>query len=287
MRVSCSLIILAKILMVFKSVRGTEVIEGSQPSLPTAQWGVQPKAQNGPNLPHSGHCLLLSGNFSVIFVHKNENPEFMSEDMRRLHFSIEVPQEAEANGHCEEQQSEVYLRWLEDSNLLNLVVSKNGRLASLTGVFVRLHHQGRRYELTSNINTRQKSTLSWPFRYCLSCKKTLYYPLYKVGPPANIQQQHQEKQTDFKDPEAFIVLENLMMEVFGEETPVESLLPELKSKQFHRRSWGCEFHHILDWAPVVVGSTLLVLVAAMISSFFFKSYLGCSDYQRKRGYQKI
>ena len=96
----------------------------------------------------------------------------MTEDMRRLHFKKEVPRRAEANGHCEDQQTEINLRWRDKDgegkypqhNLLNLVVTKKGRLASLTGVFVRLHHQGRRYELTSNIDVREKKTLSWPFR---------------------------------------------------------------------------------------------------------------------------
>ena len=30
----------------------------------------------------------MSANFSFIFVHRNENPEFMSEDMRRLHYRL-------------------------------------------------------------------------------------------------------------------------------------------------------------------------------------------------------
>ena len=55
-----------------------------------------------------------------------------------------------------------------------------------------------------------------------------------------------------------------------------------------RRSWECEFHYILGWAPPVVGGSLVFLVLAMIFSFFFKSFLGCSDYPRKRkDYQKI
>ena len=68
------------------------------------------------------------------------------------------------------------------------------------------------------------------------------------------------------------------------------MFPELYRKnigKFYRREWQCEFHHILSWAPPVVGGTLLVLLGTMAVSFLFKSCLGCSDYQRQRGYQKI
>ena len=47
---------------------------GGLPSLPQAEWSVGPD------------CSIISANFTFIFVHRNENPEFMSEDMRRLHY---------------------------------------------------------------------------------------------------------------------------------------------------------------------------------------------------------
>ena len=81
------------------------------------------------------------------------------------------------------------------------------------------------------------------------------------------------------------VLQSSILQVFREETSVSS---ESVSKQFVRKAWECEFHYIRSWAPPVVGGTLAFLVLAMIFSFFFKSFLGCSDYPRKRGgYQKI
>jgi len=254
---------------------------GGVPSPLQAEWSVGPD------------CSIISANFSFIFVHRNENPEFMSEDMRRLHYRVEVPSEAEADGHCGDQQTEITLSWKDssgDRSLLNLVITKKGRLAGLTGVFARLHHQDRKYELTSNIDPRLKQSLSWPFRYCLSCQRSLYYPLYQVRRSSRFHQ-NMEDQTDIQDqPVAFIVLENLMIEVFRDHPSLELIDPELYQQNpriFYRRSWECEFHYILAWAPPVVGGTLLALLVIMVISFFLKSCIGCSDYQIKRGYQKI
>ena len=116
-------------------------------------------------------------------------------------------------------------------NLLNLVITKNGRLAGLTGVFARLHQQERKHELTSHIDARQKEALSWPFRcgeaggykrsqnkacngrYCVSCERSLYYPLYRVDDRAVIHQRLADQPDRQEEPVAFIVIENLMMEV--------------------------------------------------------------------------
>ena len=66
----------------------------SLPSRATAQWSVvtrtaqqqqqQPWEWKEEILSQPRHCLILSGNFSVIFV--SENPELMQEDMKRLHW---------------------------------------------------------------------------------------------------------------------------------------------------------------------------------------------------------
>jgi len=284
MTASCTFIVMSQII----SARGLESLEGKLPgTMIPAQWAVQALDQPP--------CLILSGNFSFIFVHEhqNENPEFMDEEMRRLHFRLEVPNEAEANGHCGDQRTEINLSWrdpVKNLNLLNLVITKNGRLAGLTGVFARLHQQERKHELTSHIDPRQKEALSWPFRYCVSCERSLYYPLYRVDDRAVIHQRLGDQPDRQEEPVTFIVIENLMMEAFRDETKAESMFPELYRKnmgKFYRREWQCEFHHILSWAPPVVGGTLLVLLGTMAVSFLFKSCLGCSDYQRQRGYQKI
>ena len=88
-------------------------------------------------------CILFTGNLSVIFVHEGEDVETMSEDVRRLHWRINVPQGAHARGHCADQQAELSLHWSEggEKNLVNLVISKKERLADFSGVFARLHHR--------------------------------------------------------------------------------------------------------------------------------------------------
>ena len=68
----------------------------SLPSRATAQWSVVSRGATQEQEMEEGegegeevfsqprHCLILSGNFSVIFV--SENPELMQEDMKRLHW---------------------------------------------------------------------------------------------------------------------------------------------------------------------------------------------------------
>ena len=79
----------------------------------------------------------------------------MSEDLRRLHWRLAVPSSASSRGECGDTglQAEVSLHWSEaggESNLLNLVVTRNNRLADLTGVFARLHLHSK-YETSQNL----------------------------------------------------------------------------------------------------------------------------------------
>lgn len=68
------------VLFSLRAVRGKQMFGASLPSRAPAQWSVEEEdSQNH-------HCLILSGNFSLIFVHDNENPELMHEDMKRLHW---------------------------------------------------------------------------------------------------------------------------------------------------------------------------------------------------------
>ena len=88
-------------------------------------------------------CLLLSANISVVFVHPGEHLKNMTEDVRRLHYKKTVPHTARSSGVCGDTQTEVSLSWSDhdDVNLINLVISRNNRLAHLTGVFARIYHQ--------------------------------------------------------------------------------------------------------------------------------------------------
>ena len=109
-----------------------------------ALWSVQTSDEAEAGV--SEHCLLVSGNLSVIFVHRGEDARTMSEDLRRLHWTKKVPTEAIVSGECGDLSSEVSLEWSEERedtgetnhNLINLVITRNNRISGLTGVFARL-----------------------------------------------------------------------------------------------------------------------------------------------------
>jgi len=246
----------------------------------SAQWSVTGTSNS------SNPCLLLSANMSVIFVHEGEDAETMSEDVRRLHWRTSVPGEARARGHCSDQQAEVSLRWRgewEHKNLINLVFSSNQRLADLSGVFARIHVHSKRYELTSSMKQFDKKHLSWPHRYCLSCQRILYYPLFKVS---SIKKNHNHNLDDDVPPEAFLVIENLVVEVFNQPSPEEK--QEDQKNVFTKKTWECEFHLIFFWAPYVIGGSLVFLLLSLVLTFIFKNSLGCSDYSNKtNNYRKM
>ena len=81
-------------------------------------------------------------------------------------------------------------------------------------------------------------------RYCLSCLKTLNYPLYKVS---TVKRNHNDDKSDDVPPEAFLMMDNLMFEVFRSSQDSDT---DLTSKSFSKRNWECEFHKIYDWASV-------------------------------------
>lgn len=251
---------------------------GQQPAL----WSVE--TSDGPESLVTSHCLLVSGNLSVIFVHRDEDARTMSEDLRRLHWTKKVPNEARVTGECGDLASEVSFEWSEareesgeeNFNLINLVITRNNRISALTGVFARLFLHSKEFELTSSMKKNDPDSLSWPHRYCLSCQKTLYYPLYKVS---TVKRNHNDDKSDDVPPEAFLMIDNLMFEVFRN---IEGSETDLTSKSFSKRNWECEFHKIYDWAPYVLGGCLVFLMLAMMFSFFFKSCLGCSDRPRNR-----
>ena len=98
-----------------------------------ALWSVRTNA--GEEDGGAEHCLLVSGNLSVIFVHRGEDVRTMSEDLRRLHWTKMVPNEAQVSGECGDLSSEVSFHWSEtrdgetNRNLLNLVITRNNRIA--------------------------------------------------------------------------------------------------------------------------------------------------------------
>ena len=78
------------VLFSLQAVRGKQMFGASLPTRSPAQWSVESRGsqqeEEEEEEKEEQHCLILSGNFSVIFVHDNENPELMNEDMKRLHW---------------------------------------------------------------------------------------------------------------------------------------------------------------------------------------------------------
>jgi len=261
----------------------SQTIPTSEPV--SALWSVSSAGDNGSD----HHCLLLSANLSIILVHPGEDVRNMTEDVRRLHWKMEVPQYADARGVCGDTESQISLHWEdreEEENVVNMVVTRNGRLAELTGVFARFFLHSSWHEVTSTMQKLELNSLSWPHRYCLSCMKTLYYPLYKVS---EVQRNHNLRKDDDVPPAAFLVVDNLMFEVFRKQEASVTKKLDIKTtlKMHSKRNWECEFHVIYDWAPFVLGGVLIFIVVLSLLVFIFKSCLGCSDHPRRDNYQKL
>lgn len=119
----------------------------------------------------------------------------------------------------------------------------------------------------------------------MSCQKTLYYPLFKVS---SIKKNHNHNLDDDVPPEAFLVIDNLVMEVFNQEDQVQGV--KIAMNAYSKKNWECEFHVIFFWAPYVVGGSLVFLLVTFVISFVFKSWFGCSDYSNRNNnnnYQKF
>ena len=130
-------VILCMLLIYTASGSESAASPSSSSSSVSAEWSVGREDVNS-----TEPCLLVSANLSVIFVHEDEDVETMSEDVRRLHWRLSVPSQAGAGGHCSDDQAELSLHWSSergDKNLINLVITRNQRLADLSGVFARLH----------------------------------------------------------------------------------------------------------------------------------------------------
>ena len=90
------------------------------------------------------------------------------------------------------------------------------------------------------------------FRYCLSCQKTLMYPVYNVY---EVKKNHNLRKDDDVPPKAFLVVQNLMWEVFRQDSSVENQKvnsTKSKSRSFAnmKRQWECQFLKICLWTPV-------------------------------------
>jgi len=261
----------------------------SQTFLTTSQWSVRTTVNS------SNHCLLASGNFTLVLPQINKD----NTSMAQVNRTWVVPENATAKGACGELSSELNLHWLDEAtgkeNVMNLVISKVGRLAALTGIFTRLHTGANKaeIEMSGQIDLKDFNTLVWPIRYGLSCPASLQYPLYHAPNPISetltasssssvVTQETNHHQT----PMAYLVVENIKLEAFREVTLVDQY-PESMSQEFYRRKWECEFHMTFDWAPIAVGGGLACLVSFMLGAFLCKSSIGCGDGARREKYEKF
>ena len=68
--------------------------------------------------------------------------------------------------------SEISLHWHDEEtgeeNLLNLVITRKGRLAGLTGAFVRLHPDSNKLEMSVQLDFKDFITLTWPLMFVTS-----------------------------------------------------------------------------------------------------------------------
>jgi len=241
-----------------------------------AQWSVKSTNNFLGEGSRSFHCLLLSGNITVELV-----PVSLKENSLLLvsNNTWVVPVNATVQGDCGEAVSEMSLEWLdqetEDMNLLNFVITREGRLAGLTGIFLRLQER----EMTSQLDPYDGEVLEWPVRYGLDCSVSVRYPLFHAPDPFLSSLVLMTPYEDKPKLVAYIIIENLKLEAFRELSLVDQF-PESMALEFYRRKWECEFHIRFFWAPIVVSGALLCLLCLMLGVIFCKSSLGCNDSSR-------
>ena len=105
---------------------------------------------------------------------------------------------------------------------------------------------------------------------------------------SSIKKNHNHNLDDDVPPEAYLVIDNLVIEDFNQEDQVDAT-PKIAMKAYSKKNWECEFHVIFFWAPYVVGGSLVFLLVTFVISFVFKSWFGCSDYSNinNNNYQKF
>jgi len=245
-------------------------------ALSPAQWSVKSTKNFLDEGLRSFHCLLLSGNITVELV-----PESLKENTLLVvsNNTWVVPLNATVQGVCGEAVSEMSIEWLdqetEDMNLLNLVITREGRLAGLTGIFLRLQER----EMTTQLDPINGKVLEWPVRYGLDCSASVRYPMFHAPDPFLSSLVLLTPPEDKPKLVAYIRIENLKLEAFRELSLVDQF-PESMSLEFYRRKWECEFHFRFFWASIVVSSALIGLLCLMLGTIFCRSSLGCDDASR-------
>jgi len=222
-------------------------------------------------------CLLGAGD---IRIQQLPSPDSQGESLPP---DVVVPQVVlGVEGRCGQDESELKLSWQDEEgedNELNIVIERSGRLAALTGAFLSTPTGGRgsnstsgsdtetdTLELTATMHTREFHTIQWPHRYGLHCPREYAIALY----PA--QTNPRGRYNGDVPPAAFLILENLRLEVFRRETLEDQYPEELMGDFFTLKTWECEFHMVYDWAPIVVGVGLVTLVLITVGAFIIQQY---------------
>jgi len=261
-------------------------VASEDPSLPTSQWSVL--TQEGQ--AKSGHCLIISGKFSLVVEVTSENATLVedSASVQPVNRTWVVPESASAKGVCGEDSSEINLHWPDEDtgeeNLLNLVISRRGRLAALTGIFTRLNYGNVKIEMYRQIRFKDFSSLVWPIRYGLCCQKMIQFPLYPA-PLSLLTSVSGFIPEEVPKPYAYLVVESINLEGFRDDTLLDQY-PKSMAQEFSRRKWECEFHRFFKWSTIAVGGGLSCLVAFMLGAFLCKLSLGCGDGKRIE-YEKL
>jgi len=216
----------------------------------------------GDNEEDSRACLLGAGNVRI-----QQQP---SVEGGVLIPDVVLPQVMTGvEGRCGLNETELTLSWLNedgDDNQLNLIFSRRGMLAALTGVFLSLSSSSSTQELTASMHPAHYLTLQWPHRYGLHCPREFSIELYPA--PTNLMDRNSEAVV----PVAHLILKNLRLEVFRYEYLEEQFPGKFVDDIFSLRTWECEFHFVFDWAPVLVGGGLTMLIVVMLCAFTIKQY---------------
>merc|ERR1719391_295671 len=237
-----------------------------------------------------GFCLLLSAEVRLeLFGLSGVNKSLV----------VPVSEKAEVEGKCLEGKSEVRFVWhndlSEEESLINLVVERNTKMTNLvylSGAFLRLHHQQRRLEFFTSMDSLEHRTLLWPIRYQLRCSELSY----RLAPI--------EEYRGRKNASAVLHLTDVRIEVFRSALSnphwlssmifqafrgdtLQNHRPESFGVSWFRREWKCEFHRIYDWAPYLVSCGLCTTLFVFVMAFLCRDSLEREKTQTLSKYESL
>jgi len=212
------------------------------------------------------YCLLVVANITVILLGDKQN------------ISVAVPYDASVGGECEETLEEedeeiekMWLNWDSDNkqNMLNISISRNGRLALLSKIQTSLSVGTSR--LTTRLHPYDYVVPSWPLRYGLHCGKMIQFPLYDMDDNKDNSESNGTTHRQLPAPVAFVQIEDLKIEAFRLDDEYGGSV----AQYYSRYTWECEFHKRSDWAPIVVAVGLFALVTFALIGYLLRRRMGC------------